>query len=68
MTSPFGSFPFDPRLQLDGSMCVQCGASIDGEPPGSPRVCVGCEEDFKAEQMAGMIYDDKKEKANERHE
>jgi len=33
------------EFMLDGILCQVCGVFIDGESPGYPRTCEGCEEE-----------------------
>lgn len=30
---------------LDGTLCEACGVMVDGESPGYPRKCDGCQAD-----------------------
>jgi hypothetical protein len=33
------------EMVLEGALCQECGSYIDGETPGYPRSCVGCENE-----------------------
>ena len=32
-------------LIIEGLLCQYCGALIDGEAPGFPRACEGCDDE-----------------------
>lgn len=34
---------------IDGLLCVDCGEYIDGDEPGHPRKCKGCQEEEDGE-------------------
>jgi hypothetical protein len=31
------------EMMIDGTLCEQCGEFLDGESPGYPRSCTGCD-------------------------
>ena len=33
------------EAMINGLFCERCGVLIDGEEPGFPRLCAGCQED-----------------------
>ncbi len=38
-------------MMINGRMCEQCGVYMDdGEEPGYPRLCPGCEEEKEKEK------------------
>lgn len=36
---------------LDGLICQQCGVFVDGESPGHPRTCDGCDSEEKDQEV-----------------
>ena len=51
---------------LNGLFCQLCGVVIDGEEPGYPRFCAGCEEEGIAGQReeAKMIHSARQQRRN----